>query len=466
MFRGNVVLCLRSLELSIPNATFRASLRILSHPITTLTVFLSIPSILPCWSTDRLNRQSCRTSELERHKMTDPDTAAREAITIVSVLALLLIASIFIFVTGGHRKKSQSDVPDNGSSQIPLGSPGDNGINEEQRRRRKKPGKKKRDGKMKKKDNERWRDRNEGGTNSDGGSSDGGEDGSDDGGDHGRRRGSSTTSPDFSDFSSANTIGGGGLDNSPPGPPDIRAGTMENVFRIADDFTLTVQSNLDDRYRIRTIYQGGSDDSALGGGSWPRRSDGPEGGAGAIRIPQSSEILPPFTLGGPATPLTPGSLPALDLLPITPGPFKQSQHSPSTPVTPVSAYPPFTATLEHANPILFSDVFEDGLDPWAYTSAVPTKTTFTAEDLGGYNQPKEATKTVAPLDVFGVPGLDETLGPSELDTINKHAPRMFGHLDRNHTGNAGDGAAGTPRMENSGAWGELSPIVSREKSEI
>ncbi|KIR43069.1 hypothetical protein I307_04205 [Cryptococcus deuterogattii 99/473] len=390
--------------------------------------------------------------------MTDPDTAAREAITIVSVLALLLIASIFIFVTGGHRKKSQSDVPDNGSSQIPLGSPGDNGINEEQRRRRKKPGKKKRDGKMKKKDNERWRDRNEGGTNSDGGSSDGGEDGSDDGGDHGRRRGSSTTSPDFSDFSSANTIGGGGLDNSPPGPPDIRAGTMENVFRIADDFTLTVQSNLDDRYRIRTIYQGDSDDSALGGGSWPRRSDGPEGGAGAIRIPQSSEILPPFTLGGPATPLTPGSLPALDLLPITPGPFKQSQHSPSTPVTPVSAYPPVTATLEHANPILFSDVFEDGLDPWAYTSAVPTKTTFTAEDLGGYNQPKEATKTVAPLDVFGVPGLDETLGPSELDTINKHAPRMFGHLDRNHTGNAGDGAAGTPRMENSGAWGELSPI--------
>ncbi|KAE8539030.1 hypothetical protein D1P53_005400 [Cryptococcus gattii VGV] len=393
-------------------------------------------------------------------KMTDPDTAAREAITIVSVLALLLIASIFIFVTGGRRKKNQSDVPDNGSSQTPLGSPGDNGINEEQRRRRKKPGKKKRDGKRKKKDNERWRDRNEGGTSSDGGSSDGGKDGGDYGGDHGRRRGSSTTSPDFSDFSSANTIGGGGLDNPPPEPPDIRAGTMENVFRIADDLTLTVQSNPDDRYRIRTIYQGDSDDSDLGGGSWPRRSDGPEGGAGAVRIPQSSEILPPFTLGSPATPLTPGSLPALNLLPITPGPFKQSQHSPSTPVTSVSAYPPVTASLEHANPILFSDVFEDGLDPWAYTSAVPTKATFTAEDLGWYNQPKEATKTMAPSDLFDVPVLDETLGSPELDTINKHAPRMFGHLDRNRnpTGNAGDGAAGTPRMENSRAWGELSPI--------
>lgn len=240
---------------------------------------------------------------------------------------------------------------------------------------------------------------------------------------------------------------------------------MENVFRIADDLTLTVQSNPDDRYRIRTIYQGDSDDSALGDGSWPRRSDGPEGGAGAIRIPQSSEILSPFTLGGPATPFTPGSLPALDLLPITPGPFKQSQHSPSTPVTPVSAYPPVTATLEHANPILFSDVFEDGLDPWAYTSAVPTKTTFTAEDLGWYDQRKEATKPMALSDVFDVPVLDETLGSPELDIINKHAPRMFGYLDRNHTGDAGDGAAGSPKIETSGAWGELSPIVSHEKSE-
>lgn len=204
--------------------------------------------------------------------MASPETAAKEAITIVSVLALLFFASIFTFVIGGRRKNNQLDVPDNDSSQTRDGSPDD---------RRKSRDSKQDDGKKRKKHKEGRRGKDEGGTNDDGGSRVRGEEGSDDGDGHGGRRdgGSSATSPDSPDLSSAYTVRGGDNDNPPPGHSGTRAGTMTDVFRIADDLKLTVQSNPDDRYRVRTIYNGDPNDSTPRGGGWPRSSDGPGGGA-------------------------------------------------------------------------------------------------------------------------------------------------------------------------------------------
>ncbi|WVQ75996.1 hypothetical protein IAR50_005632 [Cryptococcus sp. DSM 104548] len=259
------------------------------------------------------------------------------------------------------------------------------------------------------------------------------------------------------------TAGGGGGGGGDDPPPPGSQGRVRNVFKIADDISLAVNSRDGERYRVRTSSRSdGSDfDDAPGGGGWPGgRGDGGDGG-GAIRIPR----VPPYTTMGPATPMTPGGAQFNDLPPRTPAPFHHAQRVPNTantprsPATPLSALLPVTASLKHGYPVLIND---EGVDPWAYRSAAPGKSSFSPKELDLNPQVVEKEHDHQPRtlsDILAVPGLEESLGPG-LDPGNRFGPTMFGDLRRRTFRDSRRGSSSSPAVERTGVWGEmpLSPI--------
>ncbi|WWC67976.1 uncharacterized protein I206_101895 [Kwoniella pini CBS 10737] len=395
--------------------------------------------------------------------MANPDTAAREAITIVGVIGTFLLFSIFTWAFKRNKKskgkgngKGDEVKKDGKSSKGDDDGQNGKNRNDEDSKDRKKD----RDDDKKSKD----KDGNE-----------------DDKSNKEKDKKQIPDTPESTNFDpnkpSDDDSDDDGIPMIPSTIKDPVTSMLNSTFQLAPDFKLGIQNNDETPFKVNfhdtpttaetpntsnTQPNGGGWYGGRGGGGGGNSPSGGGGIGGIQTIPQTASIpieyynnrqsagyIPPFIPYDIHTPITPNyNIPTSGI------PFLNKTKQPITPI-PIKRYSSFVPSLINSESSLSEDeiispltpspiqirnneLISDLIDPYFFTSAKPTKTSFDSNDLhyDDINLSKNKTnsidlKTRRLSDLIGIPGLGESLYPSQGDKYN---PTMFGDL-KNRKGN-------------------------------